>query len=58
MTSHTSATNNNTAGSTSEVATAVVPDSVVQRKNLHLSHEKEAFSGNTEKQEEIKNLHC
>ena len=57
MTSHTSAANSNTAGSTSEVATAV-PDSVVQRKNLHLSHEKEAFSGNTEKQGEIKNLHC
>ena len=57
MTSHTSAANSSTAGSTSEVATAV-PDSVVQRKNLHLSHEKEAFSGNTEKQGEIKNLHC
>ena len=36
----------NTAGPTYEVATAV-PDSVVQRKKPHLSHDKEAFSGNT-----------
>ena len=43
---HTSATNSNTAGPTSEVATAV-PDSMVQQKKLHISPDKEAFSGNT-----------
>ena len=41
-----SATHSDTAGSTSEVAPAI-PDCVVQRKKLHLSHDKEAFSGNT-----------
>ena len=46
-TSHTSATNSNKAGPTSVVATAV-PDSVVQRKKLHLSPDEEAFSGNTD----------
>ena len=37
-----------TAEPTSEMATAI-PDSVVKRKKLHLSHDKEAFSGNTAK---------
>ena len=47
-TSHTSATNSDTAGPTSEVATAI-PDSAGQQKPQRFPLEEEAFSGNTDK---------
>ena len=46
-TSHTSATNSDTAGHTSKVATAI-PDSMGKQNKTDFIHDKEALSGNTD----------